>query len=102
MQFLTGLFTVGALFLCCGVLLVALIVGGVLFYASRQKAQSVSPAAPTPPIQATIEHTTAATPQVAAPPVAAPPAAPAPPVAPEQPSGTPHPPADPGGQQPDA
>jgi hypothetical protein len=111
MQFLAGLFTVGAMFLCCGVLLIALIVGGVLFYTSRQRAQSVSPAAPTPPIQATIEHPTAAPQQAAAPPVAipagppAPPAAPAapapPPVAPEEP-GTLDPPAEPGGQQPDA
>ena len=83
MSIIGGLLSMGAWLVCCGVLLVGLIVAGVLFYSSRQKPQSVSPAAPTPPVQTTIEHPTAATAQ--------PPASPA----------APTPPA-PEGQQPDA
>jgi hypothetical protein len=81
MSIIGGLFSLGALLVCGGVLLAALIVGGVLFYSSRQKAQRVSVTAPDPVTRATIEH-----PNVApAPQPPVPPAAPQPPVPPESP-----------------
>jgi hypothetical protein len=48
---------------CCGVLFFAFCVGLVLWYLVRQKPQIEAAQAPKPPIQETIEHPTAGTPE---------------------------------------
>jgi len=48
---------------CCGALFFIFCVGLVFWYLIKQKPQEVSAVAPEPPIQATVEHTTAGTPE---------------------------------------
>jgi hypothetical protein len=69
MAVLGGMLGIGGAVAFCGFLFVLLLVVLVLWYWKNQPDQKVSAGAPTPPIQATIEHPTAATPtEVAAPP----------------------------------
>lgn len=86
-----GLLTIGALVFWCGFLFVLFLVVLVVWYWRHQPEQEVSATAPEPPIQATIEHPTAAAPAAPVAPVA--PAAPAP-VEPAAPSDTMPPSAD--------
>jgi len=69
--------TVGSGVACCGVLFFLICAGLVFWYLANQPKMDVSDSAPTPPVQATIEHPTAASPAApAVPPVAETPAAP--------------------------
>jgi hypothetical protein len=90
MRALAGLGAIGGALACCGVLFVALLVGLIVWYWRRQPNMAVSATPPEPPIQATIEHPTAAT---AAPAKAPEPAGETPPPPPAPP--TPGPPAPP-------
>ena len=55
-----GLASLGTAVACCAVLFAVLLVALVIWYYRHQPEQVVSNVAPTPPIQATIEHPTAA------------------------------------------
>jgi uncharacterized iron-regulated membrane protein len=75
MAILGGLGTIGGFVFFCGLVFVLFLCGLVVWYWKNQPEKKATPTAPEPPIQATIEHPTAATP-----------AAPAAPVAPTAPS----------------
>ena len=55
--------TIGTGVACCGVLFFLFCAGLVFWYLFNQPRQVVSATAPEPPIQATIEHPTAGTPE---------------------------------------
>jgi hypothetical protein len=60
MNVLGGLVSIGAAVACCGVLFAIFCVALVLWYWRRQPNQVATSTAPAPPIQASIEHPTAA------------------------------------------
>lgn len=88
MRLLGGAIGLGGSIACCALLFVLVMVALVVWYWKRQPNMQVSGTAPQPPIQATIEHPTAAG-QAPAP--AAPVAPPAPVPAPPAPGGAPEP-----------
>ena len=77
MAALGGLLGIGGFVFCCGLLFVLFLVGLVLWYWRNQPDMKASQEAPQPPIQATIEHPTAAAPAPAPAPEPPAPAAPA-------------------------
>ena len=86
MTALGGLLTISGAVFCCGAIFILSMCALVVWYWRNQPNQKTSAVAPEPPIQATIEHPTAATPAA--------PAAPVAPVAPEAPADTTPPSAD--------
>ncbi|HEY5540096.1 MAG TPA: hypothetical protein VIL41_01435 [Coriobacteriia bacterium] len=68
MTVLAGTTGLGGAVACCGLLFVLLLVALVFWYWKNQPDQKSSAVAPAPPIQATIEHPTAATTNEVAPP----------------------------------
>ena len=83
MNVLGSIAGLGGIIACCAVLWVLFLVVLVVWYWRNQPAMEVSPSAPEPPIQASIEHPTAETPSAASAPAAEAPAEepPAPPSA---------------------
>jgi hypothetical protein len=94
MKFIGGLLGIGGSIACCALLFVIVMVGLVVWYWRHQPEQQTSLVAPAPPIQASIEHPTAATTSAPAAAPAATPAAPEPPANLEPPSTTAPPSAD--------
>jgi len=72
MSFIGGLLGIGGSIVCCALLFVAVMVGLVLWYWRHQPEQQTSLVPPTPPVQASIEHPTAAAPAAPGAPTAAP------------------------------
>jgi hypothetical protein len=68
MTALGGMLGIGGTVFCCGLLFVLFLVALVIWYWRNEPDQKVSATAPEPPIQASIEHPTAATTDVATPP----------------------------------
>jgi len=62
MRLLGGLLGAGGCIVCLGAIFVIVMVGLVFWYWRNQPKQETSATAPEPPIQATIEHPTAAAP----------------------------------------
>ena len=82
MAVLSGLMSIAGFIFCCAFLFILFLCVLVFWYWRNQPNQKTSAVAPEPPIQATIEHPTAATPAAPAAPVAPAPEAPVAPAAP--------------------
>jgi len=72
MRFIGGLVGAGGCIVCFALLFVIVMVGLVLWYWRHQPEQQTSLVPPTPPVQASIEHPTAATPAAPGAPAAPP------------------------------